>query len=511
MNKVLKKALGFVGALGLTAVMVLVAAPVQAQTMAMEKAPSVEDRIKGLEAEIAKLKQGQESAQLDALAQALGLLKQDLAKLKAEQKEERITAVQASIDQLPSKRLAALEARAAQRPSFGYRPGGGVTVAAADNTWSVNLRHRFQVYSTIYADAGDDDKYSNGVLRIRRHRPRLIVSSQQGFYRLDTQFNISSGGHKEDEQKHVATGVLNGDMYVNFGRMNPWLPNLGYGRSPAFSASKAKGSGIENSLLTDAADLGGQDRSIVLAWSGLPAMGNTKITHLNVAFGHDNNGTNQYERVPTDPDSKTVSFGIGVQPLAKTKAMGGLNVSNITYSMGYTSRPDKKGGLKLDTNYLVSDVVLANTASVEGDHTYMEHGLNWSPIGFLGLNANFAAYEADGNGDSLDASEFLLGARVQVWGPKSGLMGGGGAEGGISIAPSFSTAELESGAGTADVSKFGLAIAYAVPGGGMSITGMFDTYGCDTDDDDACEDLSAVGGVGADSFSVFTVAIDYRF
>ena len=54
MNKVLKKALGFAGALGLTAVMVLAAAPVQAS--------DVDARIQVLERELVQLKQNQESA-----------------------------------------------------------------------------------------------------------------------------------------------------------------------------------------------------------------------------------------------------------------------------------------------------------------------------------------------------------------------------------------------------------------------------------------------------------------
>ena len=107
MNKVLKKALGFAGALGLTAVMVLAAAPVQAS--------DVDTRIQVLERELVQLKQNQESA------------------LAAEM----------------------------EGPKFSYKPAGGVTVAAADNSWSVNLRNRFQVYSTFYL-TNDDEASGTG-------------------------------------------------------------------------------------------------------------------------------------------------------------------------------------------------------------------------------------------------------------------------------------------------------------------------------------------------------------
>ncbi len=444
MNKVLKKALGFAGALGLTAVMVLAAAPVQAS--------DVDARIQVLERELVQLKQNQESA------------------LAAEMKG----------------------------PKFSYKPAGGVTVAAADNSWSVNLRNRFQVYSTFYLTNDDEDSGTgNGVIRIRRHRPRLILTSQQGFYKLDTQYTVGSTG---------GVSALNGEMYVNFGKTNPWLPNVGYGRSTGFSGSKAKGSGPENSILTDAANIGGQDRSIVLAWSGLPAMGSAKITHLNMAVGHDNNANSPYAKTPVDSDSRTMSFGIGLQPLANIKPMGGLNVGSLAYSMGYTTRPDKTAGLTLKTTYLVTDINLAKSASVEGDHTYMEHGLSWKPVGFLSLGANYADYEGSGNGTSLNADEFLLNAKLQVWGPKSGLMGGGGAEGGISIAPTYSSADLDSASGSAEVTKSGVGIGYAAPGGWMTITGYWDSYGCDG----ACEDMSAAAG-DDDNFNVFHVIVEYKF
>ena len=445
MNKVLKKALGFAGALGLTAVMVLAAAPVQAS--------DVDTRIQALERELVQLKQNQESA------------------LAAEMKG----------------------------PKFSYKAGSGVTVAAADNSWSVTLRNRMQVYSTFYMDNEDA---ADGIIRIRRARPRLIVSSQQGFYRLDTQYTLDSGGK---------VGALNADMYVNFGKTNPWLPNIGYGCCSSFTGSKAKGSGIENSILTDAANIGGQDRSVVLSWSGLPAMGTAQLTHLNLSVGHDGDSA-KFNRTPgapfDDPDSRTVTIGFGVRPMAKVKAMGGFDVSSVAYSLGYAMRPDRTSGLSLKTTYLVTDVTMASMPSVSGDHTYAEHGLNWSPLGFLALNANYATYEADGGGSTLNADEVVFGASVKVWGPKSGLMGGGGAEGGISLAPTYSSAEVDTANGTADVDKVGLGIVYAAPGGWMKITGMWDTYGCDGD----CADMSAgTGDPDEDSFSVFTVAVDYKF
>ena len=137
MNKVLKKALGFAGALGLTAVMVLAAAPVQAS--------DVDARIQVLERELVQLKQNEESA------------------LAAEMKG----------------------------PAVKYATGKGVTIAAADNAWSLNLGVTFRIFSTFYLSESDDaNGTGNGVIHVARHRPDINVTSGGGFYRLYTQLNV---------------------------------------------------------------------------------------------------------------------------------------------------------------------------------------------------------------------------------------------------------------------------------------------------------------------------------
>jgi hypothetical protein len=326
----------------------------------------------------------------------------------------------------------------------------------------------------------------------------LNLSSQGGFYTLRTQYTVGSDGK---------ISSLTGDMAIDFGKMNPWLPKVGYGRNPSFSGSKAKSAGrIENSPLTDGFDLGGQDRSVVLSWSGLPPMGMAKLTHLNVAMGHDNNG-NAYARTPSRSDSRTVSFGMGIAPFDGSKAMGGLNVNSVAYSLGYTRRPDREMGVTLKTNYLVTDIDMAKTPSIDGDHTYFEHGLTWSPVTFVSLAGNYATYEAKGAGGmTAEGEEIRFAATIKLWGPKSGFMAGGGKEGGLSIAPVYSSAEVDTASGEADVTVSGVSLDYAVPGGWMTVKGMWDSFSCDGD----CEDMSAAAG-DKDKFNVFNVIVEYKF
>jgi hypothetical protein len=451
MNKVLKKALGFAGALGLAAAMVLAASPVQAS--------DVDTRIQALERELAQLKQNQESA------------------LAAEMKG----------------------------PSFKYKPGGGLTIAAADNNWSIRFTQRLQVYHTLWlSNENPEAGYQNLELRMRRFRPTINVTSQQGFYAVTWLLNNGSDGT-----------AFGGDGYINFDKLNPWLPSFGWGFSPSFKGNTQAGAfRTEDSPLLDGLGIGGQqDGSFVLSWTKLPGMGISKISHLQLAWGQD-----AQAEAAQGHDGSSVGFALGLKPLAKAKGMGGLSISSLSYSVGYAAHTGTGDSLeharvRARTPNLANRPALIDIkadADTEYDTTYMSHGIGWSPLKWLSLSANFATYERDpGGGVDVEASDVRLAARVWLWGPKSGMMGGSKGEGGVYVAPLYSAADIDYDGGSSDVTNTGVAVVYNVPGGWMQIHGVWDTFGCEG----ACPGASfaAVAEDGEDSFNTFTIVMEYKF
>ena len=519
MTNFAKRALGLASALVFMGAMALVASPVQAA--------DVDTRIEALERELAQLKQNQVAS------------------------EERALAAETA------------------GPKFSYAAGKGLTIAAADNNWSIKFAQRLQVYSTYYMTQDNVEAgLQHGQMRVRRFRPSINVTSQQGFYAVNWTF---SG--KE-------TVAFDGDGYVNFNKINPFLPSLGWGYNPSFSGISKSLFSAEDAIFSDALAMGGaQDGSIVLSWKGLPAMGLAKVSHLNFAMGHDEldeYGSSQ----PTTDNSRSFAASIGIQPLGAAKAMGGLDLSSLTYKFAYESLRNgyEEGVSTLGTVHRTKSIGLASIGKVVGDHTYYAHSFDWSPLKFINLTTHYVTWTADADagtasndtyaagtkalnedtgeidGDAEkrvvsasaaemhDASvnELGIGMRLWLWGPKSGALGGSAGEGGISIAPVYTVVDIKkrgaellkvldangdpvNDVGTdnssnsdyyarnagGEVRNTSVIVDFYVPGGWLKISGIWDNYSCDAS---VCHaDVVTKASDGDDSFNTFTLAAEYRF
>ena len=99
-------------------------------------------------------------------------------------------------------------------------------------------------------------------------------------------------------------------------------------------------------MATDAGQIafgnGSVDRGLVLSWTKLPAMGLAKITHFELAVGHDE--LDEYGRdCSSCPYGRRpfVPRGLWHQSLWEApRSMGGVDVSSVKYSFGYVTAGD---------------------------------------------------------------------------------------------------------------------------------------------------------------------------
>ena len=458
MEKHLRRALGIASALFLVGAVTLAASPVQAD---------VDARIAALERELALLKQNQETAD-----------------------EERALAAEAKM------------------PNFKYGAGKGLTISAADNNWSINFTQRLQLFSTFYITQDNDEEgFQQGQIRIRRFRPSINVTSQQGFYEVKWTFSGQN------------TVAFDGDGYLHFEKANPYLPTVGFGYNPAFKGLAEGAYRPEDSLLSDRLGFAGsQDRSLVLSWKKLPNMGLAKVAFLEFAIGHDD--LDEYGPDPEVTDnSRSMAVGLGLRPLGGSKAMGGIDMSSFEYDFVYESQRNgyDRGADTIRTTNGTHRVNLANLGEAEGDHTFVGHGFQWSPLKPFSLAAHYIDWKADadsGVAADLHATEWRVAVNVWLWGPKSGMFGGSKGEGGFSTSPMYSVVDVKDrgdGEAVGEVKNLGWAIVYHVPGGWMQIHGIWDRYECDEDGEDFCHgDVDHVSDNGK-SFNTFTLVAEYRF
>ena len=388
--------------------------------------------------------------------------------------------------------------------------------------------------SVIYiTEDNDENGYQQGQIRIRRFRPSINVTSQQGFYEVKWTFNANSS-------------AFDGDGYLHFEKANPYLPTVGFGYNPSIKGLAEGAFRVEDSILADnLAFAGGQDRALVLAWNKLPNMGLAQIAYLNFAIGHDEQPrslkssyegttasgeavtvtgpsarTDEYASDPAVTDnSRSMLVTLGLRPLGGAKAVGGIDMSSFQYDFAYESLRNgyNEGAARLSTVNSTKAVNLANLGSEVGDHTFVGHGFQWSPLKPFSLAAHYIDWKADadsGVSADLHATEWRVAVNVWLWGPKSGMFGGSKGEGGFSTSPMYSVIDVKDrgdGKAVGEVKNLGWAVVYHVPGGWMQIHGIWDRYECDPDSDGFCHNDVTLVSDNNKSFNTFTLVAEYWF
>src|SRR5918996_2707028 len=149
----------------------------------------LDEQIKALEKEVAKIEP----------------LKDQLEKLKTQQLELRKEAT----------------AAAAAMPSFQYRPGRGLTIAAADKSWSFNTTYRINMY--IYNQINQKPNFVNdegeqafsgtyGEIFPRRNRLYFNYCWRDCFYAFE--YSIDGESSPRD------ASVRDNEMFFNFNQLN---------------------------------------------------------------------------------------------------------------------------------------------------------------------------------------------------------------------------------------------------------------------------------------------------
>ena len=131
-------------------------------------------------------------------------LEEELNKLKAEEIE------------LKRDATAAAEAM----PTFTYRPGSGLSIEAADKSWS--LRSTIETHVRMLFESGRDQAgRTQGELMLRRFRPGWFFCIDNCLWEIEATFDLDGFGTNSLFQRAA--------VHTHLERLNPWLPTVDFG------------------------------------------------------------------------------------------------------------------------------------------------------------------------------------------------------------------------------------------------------------------------------------------
>ena len=168
----------------------------------------------------------------------LGALIFAVAPVRAQSVDDKIQNLEQELSQLKSQQIEMKKdaaAAAAALPSFSYRPGSGVTIAAADKSWSLNFSYEFHVHMYNHIDGAAHAGLSTGDLFFRRNRPYITYCWADCFYELLFGLDMDTTDIADEQNTVLSFHLEQMNPYQAPGADVSAIPADGYDQSGPFS------------------------------------------------------------------------------------------------------------------------------------------------------------------------------------------------------------------------------------------------------------------------------------
>ncbi|MBI2989236.1 MAG: hypothetical protein HYY45_20935 [Deltaproteobacteria bacterium] len=271
----------------------------------------------------------------DSVDEKIKALENELTRLKSEQMELKKEAV----------------AAAAALPEFTYRRGSGLTIAAADKSWSMNFTWTWNLFNhshpggkpVITTETGpvsgdvirSRTNQNNAQFTIRRNRPEWTFCWADCFYEMSLSMDMAEGA---DE---TVANARDNNLSVHFENWNPYLPRLNLGtRIPGsvyLGRSSSSGFSSEHSLVpsSNSTTSTGSSSGIALWWEEIP-VGSGDFTFLVRWLDR---GVGVVLGELRDTNKKAANLYFQTRPFKNTKNMW---LQGITFAVGSYLQPIDK-------------------------------------------------------------------------------------------------------------------------------------------------------------------------
>jgi hypothetical protein len=393
------------------------------------------------------------------------------AQIKALEKEvAKIEPLKDQLEKLKDQQLELKKeatAAAAEMPTFQYRPGRGLTIAAADKSWSFNTTYRINMY--IYNQIGQKPNFLNdegeqafsgtyGEIFPRRNRLYMNYCWYDCFYA----FEYSIDGETSPRQ----ASVRDNEFYVHFDQWNPYLPYFsvglrrGAGRTHISRSSDNDGK-VEHSIILDGFAWGGDGShaGAGLGWEGVDIGPGEMDLFLNYASSRQ--GTHQ--EFVNDNRKGFMGFW-GVRPFAnlKSKWISGFEVG-VGYQAHSQDSPFNAGGPFGGNEIRVRNVERRGRQDLFRPEAIgpedQNHGGGFSWVAIPGVKWVIGPYffravwlktqyeGRDDNQRGLEGKGWTIDHQLMLWSPKGFFTGSQTTPGTVQVSFGFERGDMTCGLG----------------------------------------------------------------
>ncbi len=402
-------------------------------------------------------------ARAQSVDERIKVLQQELMELKAGQQ-------QVKEEQIELKKQAT-EAAAAL-PGFSYRPRNGLTITAADKSWSFNISSQFHVRMYNHTDGNDSHGTPSGKLFGRRITLMTNYCWQNCFYDFDLQIDM--------DQNNIPLELQRAQIQIHFEQLNPYLPMLRFGLDAAankahLTSSSSSARWERNTLNDDSSILvTGSHQGIGLVWSDIPVGPATFGLESHLVTGRLGAGDGQ----STNSDRMSWQAYFGTKPFAKIKNKW-LNGFEFRFEVDMESIDDRRGcstssanprgycapvdlggtgqgtfsRQRLRTDERIGRQVIIDTGNGRiggGLHHFLQPGIIYR-VGPYTLNALMAFSKWRGENDAyrgVNAFGWMVAHELYLWSPKGVFTGSASTPGSVLWGWNFNRSEMDCGEGT---------------------------------------------------------------
>lgn len=393
------------------------------------------------------------------------------APASAQSVDEKIKAMEQELEQLKEQQIELKKeatAAAAALPNFSYRPGGGLSIEAADKAWSINFG--LEGHMRMNFQAGRDQAgRTNGEVMGRRFRMQNNYCLNNCFYEISLRYDNDGFGTNSALQR--------GQMAIHLEQINPWMPTVRFGMDGEMAISLYRqGSGntgaqSEYDLVSrnNALNTGRYGNGITLGWDNIDIpTGRMQFMFGMGSFGEGDDGAS------SNTDRKDFAVYGRVEPFTKMKNKW-IEGLGLEY-MGWWCNADPRRTGNVASGTPVNGASTTDNLSAcrrlrvqdHGDggrqtlfqfdpttgrdtQFYNHVGMGWrvGPYWFRAMrtmqNHNFAKNRPV-TGVDAEARGFLLAHDLFLWSPKGWLTGDTATPGSILIGTHFERADYSCGA-----------------------------------------------------------------